>query len=131
MTEPASDRDRADLARQVTAVELRRCGHAFVEIAQRLGYVDGDSARLDVRAWLARDARSPVDQIRDAIRDMDMLRLAILRTHPYPSASFAKDLRDLDKTRATFVYLLRRYELSGGSPARTTQSERMTADGRE
>ena len=73
----ASQRRVAEADRQRLAVEARRAGAAYDDIARQLGYRDKSGAYRAVRAGLAKALREPADDLRALeLARLDRLQLA-------------------------------------------------------
>jgi hypothetical protein len=88
----ASERSFAAAPRQLQALELRRQGATYRQIAVRLGYTSPNGAYKAVQAALARGFRKPAQ----AVRDLENNRLDQLQTL-YWQRALDGDLQALDQ----------------------------------
>jgi hypothetical protein len=73
--------------RQRQAVELRKAGVSFVQIAERLGYADHSGAYRAVTAALKKTLKEPAE----AVREMELARLDAMILGVWPRARSGDD----------------------------------------
>lgn len=112
--------DTVPLDRRVRALELRKQGLSYREIAQKTGYASAASARRAVLSLLRRVLREPAE----AVRDLELARLDKLLQSLWPRAVFDGDLGAVDRILAI---MRRRAELLGlDAPRKTELSATLT-----
>jgi hypothetical protein len=116
----ASTRRIEAAERQAKALELRKAGHTFEEIAQFLGYKGFEGAYKAVKAGLKRVCREPAEEV----RTLELARLDKLLTVLWPKA-ITGDPESIDRV---LKVMHRRASLLGLDAVRPTAAERSLID---
>lgn len=121
MTDGTPEGPADAIARQTAAIEMRRRGYAYVEVARSVGYNDAESARCEIQPAIARTNLSRAAQACEDAAMLADLRRALLREHCEPNRSVVACLNRIDRTLANYE---RRFGAHGAKA-----SPEMTADG--